>query len=325
MTTLTSQEPALVTVQPSRSWIAPVAAFIIVLIVAALVAPSFFQVSNLGNLSRQVAILGVVAAGQTIVLLVRGIDLSVAAVISLSMVMVARITAGDNSLVGWAILAALIMGLIVGLLNAFLVVVRRVPPFVATLALGVLVAGAQVAWTQGVPGGDVPSLLADFGSARVMGVPLITVVGVLIVLIIGIILKFTIVGRWVYSVGSNPAAARVAGLPVSAVTAGAYAASAMLAVVTGVLLGSYIGYVDAYLGAGYDLDSIAAAVIGGTTFAGGKGGVGRSLLGALIIGAALNIIVLSGAAEWLQLVVKGGVIVLAVAVQSARWGRRGRV
>jgi ribose/xylose/arabinose/galactoside ABC-type transport system permease subunit len=325
MTMVASTEAGLAQVQRPRTWIAPVAAFVIVLIVAAVVAPSFFQIANLGNLSRQVAILGVVAAGQTIVLLVRGIDLSVAAVISLSMVMVARVTGGDNSLVWVAIGIALIMGLLVGLLNAFLVVVRRVPPFVATLALGVLVAGAQVAWTQGVPGGEVPSVLADFGSSRMFGVPLVTVVGVLLVLILGIILKFTIVGRWVYSVGSNPAAARVAGLPVSTVTTGAYAASAMLAVVTGILLGSYIGYVDAYLGAGYDLDSIAAAVIGGTTFAGGKGGVGRSLLGALIIGAALNIIVLSGAAEWLQLVVKGGVIVLAVAVQSARWGRRNRV
>jgi ribose transport system permease protein len=113
----------------------------------------------------------------------------------------------------------------------------------------------------------------------------------------------------------------MSGVPVAWVTAGAYIACSLLAVFGGLLLGGYAGYVDAYLGVGYDLDSIAAAVIGGTSFAGGVGGVGRSLLGAVVIASALNMIVLTGADEWLQLVVKGAIILVAVAVQTTRWSR----
>ncbi len=126
-----------------------------------------------------------------------------------------------------------------------------------------------------------------------------------------------------YATGGNPEAARLSGVPTAWVISSTYIACAVLAVFAGFLLGGYIGYVDAYLGVGYDLDSIAAAVIGGTSFAGGVGGIGRSVIGAIIISSVLNIISISGAAEWLQLVVKGVIIAVAVAVQTTQWGRRG--
>lgn len=309
-----------------RDWTTWTPAFglVIILIVALAIAPSFFQPSNLTSLSRQAAILAIVATGQTLVLLVRGIDLSVGAVITLSMVIVARVSEGGNEQLGTAVGAALLLGLIVGALNAVLVVARRVPPFVATLATAVLVVGVQTAWTQGVPGGGIPPALAEIGASRVFGIPGPTIIAALVIGAVAILLKFTIWGRWLYATGGNPEAARIAGVPTALVTASAYIACSVLAVLGGLLLGGYAGYVDAYLGVGYDLDSIAAAVIGGTSFAGGVGGVGRTIVGSIVIASALNMIVLTGADEWLQLVVKGLIILVAVAVQMVRWRGRGR-
>lgn len=301
----------------------PVFGLVIVLVAAVIVAPEFFATSNLTNLSRQAAILAVVAAGQTLVLLVRGVDLSVGATITLSMVIVARVSQGDDSRLLLAIGVALLAGLIIGSINAFLVVVRRVPPFVATIATTVLILGVQTAWTQGVPGGSVPAALSIVGTDRWFGLPSPTVIAVALLIVLALVLSKSVWGKWIYATGGNPEAARVSGVPTAAVTASAYVVCALLAVVAALLLGGYIGYVDAYLGLGYDLDSIAAAVIGGTSFAGGVGGIGRSAIGAIIIAAALNMIVLSGAEEWLQLVVKGTIIAVAVAVQTTQWGRRG--
>lgn len=305
------------------SALTPVLGLVIVVVAALIVAPDFFAPGNLSNLSRQAAILAVVAAGQTLVLLVRGVDLSVGATITLSMVIVARVSEGSNDRLLFAIFVALLAGVAIGLVNAFLVVVRRVPPFVATIATTVLILGVQTAWTQGVPGGSVPPFLATVGTNRVFGLPLPTLIAGTVLLGLGLILAKTVWGRWMYATGGNPEAARLSGVPTARVTVSAYVACAVLAVIAALLLGGYIGYVDGYLGVGYDLDSIAAAVIGGTSFAGGVGGIGRSVIGAFVIASALNMIVLSGADEWLQLVVKGTIIAVAVAVQTTQWGRRG--
>ncbi len=301
----------------------PAFGLLLMIVIALLFAPEFFAPSNLSNLSRQAAILAVVAAGQTLVLLVRGVDLSVGATITMSMIIVARVSEGQNDRLLPAVGIALIAGVLIGCVNAFLVVVRRVPPFVATIATTVLILGVQTAWTQGVPGGSVPPALSAVGTDRWFGLPSPTVIAAVLLVILALALTKTVWGKWVYATGGNPESARLSGVPTAWVISSTYLACAVLAVITGFLLGGYIGYVDAYLGAGYDLDSIAAAVIGGTAFAGGVGGIGRSVVGAIIIASVLNIIAISGAAEWLQLVVKGVIIAVAVAVQTTQWGRRG--
>lgn len=306
------------------STLTPVLALVFVILAALVVAPEFFAASNLSNLSRQAAILALVAAGQSLVLIVRGVDLSVGATITLTMVVVARISEGADDRLLFAVLAALGVGLAIGLVNAFLVVARRVPPFVATIATTVLILGVQTAWTQGVPGGSVPPALASIGTARWFGLPAPTVIAAVVLIGVAIALSKSVWGKWVYATGGNPEAAQLAGVPTARVTASAYVGSALLAVVAALLLGGYIGYVDGYLGVGYDLDSIAAAVIGGTSFAGGIGGVGRSTIGAIVIASALNMIVLSGAQEWIQLVVKGLIIAGAVAIQTTSWKRKWR-
>jgi len=307
----------------SVSSLTPAFGVLFMIVAALLFAPEFFAPSNLSNLSRQAAILAVVAAGQTMVLLVRGVDLSVGATITLSMIIVARVSEGQNDRLLLAVGIALIAGVLIGSVNAFLVVVRRVPPFVATIATTVLILGVQTAWTQGVPGGSVPPALARVGTDRWFGIPSPTIISLVLLVIVALVLSKSVWGKWVYATGGNPEAARLSGVPTAWVISSAYLACAVLAVFTGFLLGGYIGYVDAYLGVGYDLDSIAAAVIGGTSFAGGVGGIGRSAIGAIIIASVLNIIAISGAAEWLQLVVKGVIIAVAVAVQTTQWGRRG--
>lgn len=308
----------------SWSTLTPALGLVVVVVAAAIVAPEFFATSNLTNLSRQAAILALVAAGQSLVLLVRGVDLSVGATITLSMVIVARVSQGADERLWIAVLAVLLVGLVIGLVNAFLVVVRRVPPFVATIATTVLILGVQTAWTQGVPGGSVPPALETIGTARWLGLPAPTVIAAVVLLALAVALSKSVWGKWVYATGGNPEAARLAGVPTAQVTASAYVACSVLAVIAALLLGGYIGYVDGYLGVGYDLDSIAAAVIGGTSFAGGIGGIGRSTIGAVIIASALNMIVLSGAEEWIQLVVKGVIIAGAVAIQTTSWKKKWR-
>jgi len=304
------------------SKLTPALGLVVVILAALVVAPEFFNPANLSNLSRQAAILALVAAGQTVVLLVRGVDLSVGATITLTMVVVARVSEGSDGRLLFAVLVAILVGVAIGLVNAFLVVARRVPPFVATIATTVLILGVQTAWTQGVPGGSVPPALATVGTARWFGLPVPTLIAAAALIIVAIALTKSVWGKWMYATGGNPEAARLAGVPTARVTVSAYVACSLLAVLAALLLGGYIGYVDGYLGVGYDLDSIAAAVIGGTSFAGGIGGVGRSTIGALIIASALNMIVLSGAQEWLQLVVKGVIIAGAVAIQTTSWRRK---
>lgn len=308
---------------PSMASLTPAFGVLFILVAALIFAPEFFAPSNLSNLSRQVAILAVVAAGQTLVLLVRGVDLSVGATITLSMIIVARVSEGQNERLLLAVGIALAAGVFIGIVNAFLIVVRRVPPFVATIATTVLILGVQTAWTQGVPGGSVPPSLATVGTDRWLGLPSPTIIAAVLLLILALVLSKSVWGKWVYATGGNPEAARLSGVPTAWVVSSTYIVCAVLAVFAGFLLGGYIGYVDAYLGVGYDLDSIAAAVIGGTSFAGGVGGIGRSVIGAVVIASVLNIIAISGAAEWLQLVVKGVIIAVAVAVQTTQWGRRG--
>jgi len=303
------------------SKLTPALGLVVVILAALVVAPEFFNPANLSNLSRQAAILALVAAGQTVVLLVRGVDLSVGATITLTMVVVARVSEGSDGRLLFAVLIAILVGVAIGLVNAFLVVARRVPPFVATIATTVLILGVQTAWTQGVPGGSVPPALATVGTARWFGLPVPTLIAAAALIIVAVALTKSVWGKWMYATGGNPEAARLAGVPTARVTVSAYVACSLLAVLAALLLGGYIGYVDGYLGVGYDLDSIAAAVIGGTSFAGGIGGVGRSTIGALIIASALNMIVLSGAQEWLQLVVKGVIIAGAVAIQTTSWRR----
>lgn len=294
---------------------APLTGLLLLFALGAIVTPVFYSPANLSNVARQAAILGVVAIGQTMVLLVAGIDLSVGAVMGASMVIAAVATGGRDEAIPIALLLILVIGVVIGFGNAFLVVARRVPPLVATLATLILIEGARLAWTQGVPSGSIPGGLRVLGTGRIAGVAVPVIVLVVVAVIASLVLRHTTYGRALYAAGANPRAAALSGVPVRTIVVTAYVICSLLAMLAGLMLSGYIGYVDRYLGQGFDLDSIAAALIGGAALTGGRGSVEGTIVGVTFVAVLLNLIVLLDAGIAVQLIVKGSVIVGAVALQ----------
>lgn len=284
-------------------------------------APEFFGVGNLQDVLRRSSILGIVTMGQVLVLLTAGLDLSVAAVIGLTAVAIAESSrpGGPGLAVGLAAMILVASG--VGLTNGLLVSKRGVPPFVATFGMFIVLEGARLAWTGGTASGNVPEGLKELGRGTPIGLPWPTIVLILLVAGLTIVTHRTVFGRSLVLTGANERMAFLSGIAVARVKTAAYVASALLAVLTGIFFAAFVGYVDRFLGRGADLDSIAAALIGGTLFSGGEGSFVRAAAGALLIVALFNLIILNGLPIHWQLAAKGFVLIAAVALQTA--GRRG--
>ncbi len=288
---------------------------VILLIISALITPNMFEKETLAVMFRQCAQLGIIAIGQTLVMLVAGLDLSVGGVIVMTSMVVAEVSNGRNEMIPFAILIALIIGMLIGLANGLLITKRKVPPLVATLVMLFLVQGAQQAFTRGVPSGFVPEALGLVNKSwGFLSIPL------LLWLILNglflIILRRTSYGRRIYAVGSNPEAARLNGIPVDFIKISVYVLGSGLAVISGVILTGYVGYVDRFIATGLDLDSIAAAVVGGTSFFGGKGQLMGTIAGVLIIQILSTMVVLIGLDIETQFIIKGLVILAAVSLYS---------
>ena len=289
---------------------------LLVMLVAAVFAPAFFMPANLRTVSIQVAVLGVVAIGQTLVLLTRSIDMSVSAVLALGAVIVVQ-TEGGNS-IGIALAQAFGVAALIGLANGLLVAKRHVPPFVATFGMLVFVQGARLAYTKGQASGTVPDLLRAISIEPLGPLPAALVVWLIVNVIVYFVLQYTRFGRWVYAVGGNPGAARYAGINVDWVLISAHIVCSVFAIMGGLLLSGYIGYVDLRLGADYNMNSIAAAVVGGTTFAGGKGNIFGTAAGVILLVMLLNLVVVLGLPIHWQYALQGVVLVLATALQGFR-------
>ena len=288
---------------------------VILLIISALITPNMFEKETLAVMFRQCAQLGIIAIGQTLVMLVAGLDLSVGGVIVMTSMVVAEVSNGRNEMIPVAILIALIIGMLIGLANGLLITKRKVPPLVATLVMLFLVTGVQQAFTRGVPSGFVPEALGLVNKSwGFLSIPL------LLWLILNglflIILRRTSYGRRIYAVGSNPEAARLNGIPVDFIKISVYVLGSGLAVISGVILTGYVGYVDRFIATGLDLDSIAAAVVGGTSFFGGKGQLMGTIAGVLIIQILSTMVVLIGLDIETQFIIKGLVILAAVSLYS---------
>jgi ribose/xylose/arabinose/galactoside ABC-type transport system permease subunit len=260
--------------------------------------------------------LGIVAVGQTLVLLVRAIDLSVSAVLALGAVIVVQTVAGNSLVV--SLVEAFGIAMLVGFANGWLVTKRQVPPFIATFGMLVFVQGARLAYTNGQASGTVPELLRAISIRSVGPVPAALLVWLIVNAIVFFVLKFTRYGRWIYAVGGSPAAARYAGIRIDAVVMGAYVACAALAMLGGLVLSGYIGYVDLRLGADYNTNSIAAAIVGGTTFTGGRGNLFGTAAGVILLISLLNLLVVLGLPIHWQYAMQGLVLVAATALQGFR-------
>lgn len=288
-----------------------------VLILIALIAtPSVFSPQSLALNLRQAGQLGLVAIGQTLVLLVAGLDLSVGGVIVLTNVVLADLSDGKNNALPSALFISLALGAMIGLVNGLLVTKRNVPPFVATLGVLVLVSGATVAYTKGIPSGFVPEGLGVVN--QFLGpFPVTFLLWVVALALSAILLYLTPWGRRLYAVGSSLEAARLSGVRVDLIRTSAFVLCSIFATLAGIVLSGYIGYVDRYLGRGFDLDSIAAAVVGGVVFTGGRGSLLGVAAGVLLVQLLSAITLVLGISFEAQLVVKGVVIIAAVALYSA--------
>jgi len=292
-------------------------ALLVVGLVAAVVTPRFYTPANLINVLQAASALGIVSLGQTLVILAAGIDLSVGSVMGLSMVVAAAMTAGSDTLVGPAIVVSLALGGVIGLVNGLLVTVRNVPSFVATLGMLVFIDGVRVAYTKGVPSGGIPPFLVTLGAGKLGPLPYSLLIWVALCALLLLVLHKTPFGQRLYATGGNPVAARFSGVLVGRVVTTCFVVSGILASAAGLLLSGFIGYVDRYIGTGFDLNSIAAVVVGGTSFAGGRGSIGGTIAGVLLITALVNIVLLAGLSQPYQLIVNGVIIVAAAALYRA--------
>ena len=289
----------------------------VVVLISALLSPAFYKFSNLLNVLRAAAVLGIVSIGQTLVILAGGIDLSVGAVMGTVAIFISEFTGGKDEKVAIAILACLLIGVIVGWINGVLTTKRNIPPFVATLGMLIFVEGIRFAYTGGVISGRPAPFIRVLAS--IIGpIPVPVVIMTASALVIGLILKKSTFGRHLYATGGNRQAARFSGINVDRVSITTYIVCSFFAAIAGLLLAGYIGYGDRYLGRGFDLDSIAAVVVGGTSFSGGRGGIGGTIAGVLLLTALFNIVLILNLQVHYQHIVKGFVIIAAVMVYSVR-------
>lgn len=289
-------------------------ALVLLLVLLAVTEPGFFRAGNLENVLQLSAILGIVTVGQVLVLMTAGIDLSVGAMVGVTAVAIAEVGRGSVSAPVAAVVVVLI-ALVVGLTNGLLVTRRQVPPVVVTFGMFVTLEGARVAYTRGSVSGSVPDAVIALGQGELAGVPYVTLAWVAIVAGGTLLLRRSVPGRRLVMAGANERMAALSGISVTRVKTAAYVISSLLAVVGGLFFAGFIGYVDRFIGRGMDLDTIAAALLGGTTFTGGRGSFVHAAGGALLIVALMNAIVVSGLNVQLQLVAKGVVLIGAVALQ----------
>lgn len=296
---------------------------VVLVLLAGLVSDAFFKLNYLTNLVRQAAPVGITAAGVTFVMLLRGVDLSVGAIVSMSAVVCALVMGGKVDNLWLGIAAAIACGSAVGLANGLLIAYGKGSAFILTLGMSIVVYGLVQMGTGGTARGIVSPGFRETLNGRIGGVLPVLVICLLLAVAVGIFLQSrTRFGRNAYLIGANPDAARLAGLPVSRVTVVAYVVSGFFAALGGLALLARTGVSGTNPGAGMEFDVLAAVVLGGTTFSGGRGGVGGTFAGVLVLIIALNLANVAGLPFAAQLAVKGAIIIAASAAYS--WiGRRG--
>jgi ribose transport system permease protein len=297
-------------------------AVILLYFVSGLISPGMFQISQALNILQIAAFLGIVAIGQTLALLVGGIDLSVAGVVTMSNIVVTSVMVGraDTLVPGLAI--CLLLAGAVGFINGLLITLGHVTPLVATLGMNSILFGAALVYTGGAPHGSISPEFAVCGQGHVFGLPVSTVFWLAIGLVMVWITRQTTFGRRLYAVGANPVAARLMGVPVNRILILTYVLSSALASLGGLLLTSYIGSPSLGIGDQFLLTSVAAVVVGGTRLSGGSGSILGTIGGAVFItelNSFTNIVRVSTGSRF---VLQGAVIALSVLMYRMVGGKR---
>nr|WP_279512921.1 MULTISPECIES: ribose ABC transporter permease [Halomonas] len=294
-------------------------ALMLLVAVSAAMSDNFLTPDNLLNVLRQTSINAIIAMGVTFVILTAGIDLSVGAVLALSGAFAASMTA--SGLAPWlsvpgSIAAGAAMGMVSGLFVAF----GRIQAFVVTLVAMTVVRGAALVYTDGRPisigGGDVADAFWQLGGGYWMGIPIPIYLMFFVFVLCWSVLHHTRFGRHVYAVGGNEQVARLSGINVNRIKVSVYAIAGACAALAGVVLTARLGSAQPNAGMTYELDAIAAVVIGGTSLMGGRGRIFGTLVGALVIGVLNNALNILGVSSYFQMIAKGAVILLAVLIDS---------
>ena len=279
----------------------------------------FLTPKNLLNVGRQASVVAIIALGEALVIIARGLDLSVGSVLGLSAVnaaFAARATGSQEI----ALFVGLATGAVAGLVNGGLVTRLYINPFIATLGTLSIARGLGLLMTSGIP---IPfnGWLGFLGSGRIYQVPASLILMLVLAAVFHIFASLTRIGRNIYAIGDNPTAARLAGIDVEGTRVLVFVLCGLLAGLGGIILGGNLASANPDLGQGYELDVIAAVILGGTALAGGRGSIPGVVLGALLMALLSNAFVLLGWSAYWQVVSKGLVIIIAVGIDGVRRGR----
>jgi ribose transport system permease protein len=289
--------------------------FIVLCLIAGTLSDVFFTMNNVMNVLRQVSIVAIIASGMTLVILIAGIDLSVGAVMAFSGAILAGIlTAGLPLPV--AVSAALGIGLLFGIFNGFIVANFGVPSFIVTLATMVIARGMTLVYTNGYPLVISHETYRFIGNGNFLGIPIPSIIMFFIFGFMYWMLKYTSFGRYIYAIGGNEETAILSGINVKRIKIAVFGLAGLLSALSATIYTSRLMSAQPNAGTGMELDAIAAVIIGGTSLAGGRGGVTGTLIGALIMSVLDNVLNLMNVSPFYQSIAKGFVILIAVLVDS---------
>jgi len=290
---------------------------IILFIIPSLISPVFRSWSNISNILHQAAPLAVVSIGQTFIILLTGLDLSVGSVMSLTTVVCASLMKPDPSMIMLSILLCLGIGAGIGALNGLLVSKAKLSPLITTLGMMALVQGIALQILP-YPGGYVPRSFGEIFAGNFYSIPVPAIILTIVFVAAIVILRKTVFGNYVYATGGNEENARLAGINIDLVKTLSFAICGFIAAIGGLLLTGRIRSGDPLIGTSFPLDSITAVIVGGTPFTGGQGGVEGTLGGALIIAMLSNMLNLLQISSFYQYIVKGLILITAVVIYSLR-------
>jgi ribose transport system permease protein len=297
----------------------PLVGLIVLAVVMAVLSPTFLTFRNIFNVGTQVAVIAIIALGSTFVIVSGGIDLSVGSVLALAGIVFGWTSAKAGLPLPVALLLGIGVGALAGFVNGNLVNFAKIPPFIATLAMLSAARGLALVISGGIPISKIPSSLQTLGNGDLFGViPLPVVLMVAMWVLAAWVLRYTYAGRCMYAIGGNEEAARLSGINVVGQKLLIYTLSGLFAAIAGILLTARLASAQPQAGVGFELDAIAAVVIGGASLSGGVGSATGTIVGAFILGVLRNGLNLLNVSAFWQQVVIGAVIVLAVMTDTLR-------
>lgn len=291
---------------------------ILLIVIFSFSSPIFFTANNLFNISRQVSVISVLAIAMTFVIVSGGIDLSVGSVLAVSGIATATALKDFGLPIFISILIGILTGCVTGICNGLLVSYLNMPPFITTMGTMTILRGLGFIYTQGYPIYNLPAEYKLIGQGYLGVIPSLTIILLVVAVIAAVVLRSTIFGRHVYAIGGNIESANLAGIKVNRVKLLVYVISGFLCAVAGVMQSARVGSGLPATGAGYELEAIAAVVIGGASMTGGSGTIIGTILGSIILGVLSNGLSLLDVDSYVMDVVSGSVVILAVLVDIIR-------